>query len=454
MHVSVCTMSIAMLAGAVYAQQDLNPTPTYEAGAGFVSANDGTFNYQGYLEVDGDPANGMYSFRFEAFDDPIGPNIASELFFVSPLVPVVDGLFQIDVQMGGDAMGGKQFWRTVGDLEMYLEIGVSTVEGGPYTTLGTRSKLGWSARAQYAGISESLRFPYTDVFTDPEGGAATMMSLTSTFGGIVLQTISELNANEAIIDVQSATPSGFDFGFQTGGVHIDAEGRSVGLLTIADEFPLASVILSDSGFQQASIVAQVNSGASGADAIEALNFDAGTSAYLATPSYAGEFEGDVTVNGDIKRTYSGTEASAAPIAYGSVFTSGTIGSGTGNFSVVWDATLSRYEIAIENEFFVFSQYTAVVTPAAGGNPRLVSTSSVSGNLLVYILDPLDSYARVQSGFQFAVYKADPNLTVINRNNTSMDDDEFYRANGLTPEIIRTGEPTPPKRERKGITVGN
>ena len=58
------------MAGIVHAQDaHIDATRDYEMVSGVITTeNDGTFNYQGYLEVDGAPANGMYSFRFEAFD--------------------------------------------------------------------------------------------------------------------------------------------------------------------------------------------------------------------------------------------------------------------------------------------------------------------------------------------------------------------------------------------------
>jgi hypothetical protein len=449
MNYAICAIGIALSAGITHAQQDLSPTPMYDVSAGFVSTNDGTFNYQGYMEENGAPANGMYSFRFEAFNDAVGPGIASELHFFSPLIPVVDGLFSLDVQMGGDVAGGLEFWRTVGDQEMYLEIGVGAFQGGPYTTLGTRSKLGWSARAQYAGISESLRFPYTDLYVDLQGDPTTAISLTSRFGGTVFQAIAGQNQDEAIIDVQSATPYGVSFGSQTGGVNIDAQGRLIGMLSIADQFAVAGLIYNNSGLQSAAVLGQIANGVPDADAVRALNFNSGNLASLGTENYAGDFSGDVTVNGDIMRRYSGIEASAAPIAYGSIDTNGSISSGTSNFSCAWNPTFDRYEITIDGESFFFSSYTVVITPS-GSSPRLVSTGSSSGNLLVYVVDPLGGYARIQNRFQFAVYKSDPNTVAINRNNTGMDDEEFYRLNGLTPEVVNIDDAVRPERERRGV----
>lgn len=457
MHTIATAVAMCGLAPFALAQHDAqnqrHTSAIYQVRSGVVTMNDGSFNYQGYLEVDGQPANGMYSFRFEAFEDATGSDIAHELYFASDLVPVVDGLFTVDVQMGGLAGEARRFWREIGDREMHLEIGVGMFEGGPYTTLGTRTRLSWSARAQYAGISEALRFPYADSFTDLNGDPVTMLSLSSTFGGTVLEAIVGRNEQEAIISVQSATPSGADFGAQTGGVHIDAPGRAVGLISISDQFGIAGLLREDSGSQIAAVLGQVNSGVPGAYAVQAINVDSGHTAHLAGPEYAGEFDGDVVVDGDIQRTYNGAEASAAPIAYGYVNASGGTESGTSNFSCMWNSTGNRYEITISNESYFFSRYTALITPGSSSTPRLASTSSLSGRLLVYILDPTAGFARVQSPFQFAVFKTDPNTTVINRNTTGMDDSEFYRLNGLTPEVIRTQSPAPRRRRSSGISGG-
>ena len=101
-------VAVCITASMAHAQDHPDATRTYEVQSGVVTMNDGSFNYQGYLEVDGEPANGMYSFRFEAFDDADGFDIAHELYFTSELVEVVDGLFDLDVQMGGVASEAHQ----------------------------------------------------------------------------------------------------------------------------------------------------------------------------------------------------------------------------------------------------------------------------------------------------------------------------------------------------------
>lgn len=434
MHRFVCT-SLALtgaMAGFVRAQNaQIDPTLDYEIVSGlFTTENDGTFNYQGYLEEDGAPANGMYSFRFEAFNDPTGNDITSELFFISPVIPVVDGLFVVDIQMGGDVAGAKQFWSTVGDREMYLEIGVGPFEGGPYTTLGTRTKLGWSARAQYAGISESLRFPYTDSFSDSSNLPATMISLSSDSGGTILDLAQEQDTDFPVVDIRGEEVHGLNFGFQNGALRVDSKGEAIGVLSFSLQYPIAGLIVDPlAPSTSAAVLGQVNSGVPNSAGVIALNLNGSTEARLATQFNAGIFEGEVYVDGDIRRNYSGGSASATPIAYGFVEAFGQIRSGTGNFSVTWDSVNARYLVDIDNEDYRFRDYTTIITPAAS-SPYIVATSSVSGALVVSIFDPLNGYSQAQANFQFVTYKDDPNITVINRNNTATDDSDFHEFRGI------------------------
>ncbi|HCT44303.1 MAG TPA: hypothetical protein DF699_03750, partial [Phycisphaerales bacterium] len=61
-------LATAVFAGVALAQHSPDATRAYQVQSGLMTENSGSFNYQGRLEVDGQPANGMYSFRFEAFE--------------------------------------------------------------------------------------------------------------------------------------------------------------------------------------------------------------------------------------------------------------------------------------------------------------------------------------------------------------------------------------------------
>jgi hypothetical protein len=82
--------------------------------------------------------------------------------------------------------------------------------------------------------------------------------------------------------------------------------------------------------------------------------------------------------------------------------SGIYASNSGNFSVTWNASSGRYEIDITGESFLFRNYTVLVTLSGQPQQYTVGTSSVGGNLLIYVED--ETGARVQEGFQFMVIK--------------------------------------------------
>lgn len=456
----VCLFGITMLTSVAYTQQSPDASRTYEVQSGFISGNDGSFNYQGYLEVDGQPANGMYSFRFEPFEDPTGPDIAHELLFESVPVPVVDGLFQVDVLMGGNIIDARRFWREIGDEELYFEIGVGEFVGGPYTTLGTRAKLSWSARAQYAGIAESLRFPYTETYINEFGDPATMLSLTSEFGGIVAEFSSNEVTNEPIVYIHGERVFNSGFGFQSGALLVDSRDDEVGIRGESTRYSVVGFFGDESTLPgvSAALLGNVGFGSS-ADvvAVWAVNSPAGTSAQLGTEDYAGEFSGDVIVDGNLRvegepvRDFGSNELSPiGPIAYGFVLASGNISNATANLSSTWDTANSRYLLTIENESFNNGPFSAIVTVVDSIEPRVATTNSSAGQLVVKIWDLNSGNIAVQDNFQVVIFKPDPNAFLIRGAPDGMDPDKYYEQTGASPIIGTTTQtkavrtPQPPR----------
>ena len=87
------------------------------------------------------------------------------------------------------------------------------------------------------------------------------------------------------------------------------------------------------------------------------------------------------------------------LAYGFVDATGTLKSGTSNIAVKWDAAFKWYQIKFKDEIYMYNEYVTVVTPIS---TALVSTSSSNGALLVNITNLAGT--KIQSGFQFVVYK--------------------------------------------------
>lgn len=428
----------ASLSSVALAQtQSPERASTLEITNGVVSVNDGTFNYQGVLTDNGAPANGMYSFSIEPFTSADGFDIAHELLFFSDPIPVVDGLFSLDIQMGGNASEARRFWREIGDEPIYLEIGVGLIKGGPYTTLDTRAKVGWSARAQYAGISESLRFPYSDTYIDPFGDPSTMLSLTSEFGGIVAEFRSANAADEPIVHIAGSDTFNSGFSFQSGALLVDSRDDEVAIRGEGTRYSVvgfhsepstltgvsASVLGSVGFFSSPDIVA-----------VWANNSPAGTSARLGVENYAGDFTGDVLIRNalrveeDVARDFGTNEPSpVGPLAYGFVSAGGTVSNGTANLIARWEPSSSSYKLSIDGYSLGSGFQTVQVTVLDSNEPRVATTNVISGEIQVTIWDLNSGNVRVQDNFMVVIY--DPNAgSSVARTGITMDTDSFVSQN--------------------------
>lgn len=450
-------IGLGLLCAPALAQQSPDATQLDHVQTGLVSDNDGSFNYQGYLEENGQPANGMYSFRFEAFEGPTGSDILHENFFMSPVVPVVDGLFTVDVRMGGTPEEALRFWREIGDREMWLEIGVGEIEGGPYTTLGTRSRVGWSARAQYAGRAAALQFPYQDTFLNPSGGPGTLMSLSSVFGGTLLELRQVFNTSDPILDVRGATVFGFDFGFQNGAVRIDASDEPIGLIAAATDFSVVGILLSGAGNGSSAVFGQVNSGVIGS-AVVGFNNESGNTGSLGTPNYAGDFSGNVRVFGDIEVDGSATRdfgvsqhAPIGPIAYGSISLSGSVTSGTANLTASYDTVNRVYSIGVTGEYLDFSICAVQITVVDSAEPRVATFNTNGATITVKIWDINSGSIAVADNFSIVIYKPDPDAFVLRGAPAGVDADKYSEQTGTTPVIGTVARPAPaPRPDPRGI----
>jgi hypothetical protein len=97
------------------------------------------FTYQGKLEDNGVPANGLYDFEFRLFDalvngNPVGP------VFVSNDIPVENGVFSVELNFG--AFGSEARW-----LAIAVRPGASV---GAYESLSPRQAITAAPVAQFA----------------------------------------------------------------------------------------------------------------------------------------------------------------------------------------------------------------------------------------------------------------------------------------------------------------
>jgi len=392
----------------------------YSATGGVPDIQDGSFNYQGYLEFEGAPANGDFYFEVHLLDsngDEIDP-----LFDQPGPITVTDGLFDMDIQMGGNRADAEYFWDRYGHLAKKMRIMVGTVEGGPYTTLSPDVDLGASPHALNARFADALRFPYSDVhsnlFADPE----TMISLTNEFGGTVLNLSVGTESNIPTLRVRGTAPSVSSVvnGLYGGAVQINSADEFVGLLSIADSFPLLGYHVSSLSGNHAAILGEVDSGANPSIiAVWALNDASGNDAALGTGLYAGDFRGDVLARNDLRvqgeptRDYATNNPSPiGPLAYGSINSSGSVTSGTANLSASWVASSSQYVVSVDGESMTFSTHTVSISVVDLSEPRLATFNTVGGNVLVKIWDLNSGNVAVQDNFSIVIHDANP--VVLNR----------------------------------------
>src|SRR5487761_2696795 len=82
------------------------------------------FSYQGQLQNNGSPVNGLYDFRFRLDADPAGSTILATVF--TNAIPVSDGLFTTTIDFGAGWFNGTNYW---------LEVDVRTNSAANYTAL-------------------------------------------------------------------------------------------------------------------------------------------------------------------------------------------------------------------------------------------------------------------------------------------------------------------------------
>ena len=118
------------------------------------SAAAAPITYQGTLEDNGQPANGLYDMRFSLAD---APTIGLLLQFIDiSNVEVVDGLFEVEIDFDDSWFDGSDRWLAV------------RVEG---TNLNPRTKINYApyairaTRAQQANLAFDLSAPWVSVDT-------------------------------------------------------------------------------------------------------------------------------------------------------------------------------------------------------------------------------------------------------------------------------------------------
>lgn len=121
------------------------------------------FTYQGQLEQNGAPANGLFDMEFRLLDAAtFGTQIGSTLSLVG--VEVSDGNFSVELDFGPDAFSGGQRWLAIAVNGTNL-VPRQKITATPYSTYSSETRgLNVSSDGSYVGIGRANPFDSTNTF--------------------------------------------------------------------------------------------------------------------------------------------------------------------------------------------------------------------------------------------------------------------------------------------------
>ena len=388
------------------------------------------FTYQGRLERDGVPIDGTADIIVRLFD---GATFIDSDTVLN--VNVDDGLFTVELSFAAPLFNGTAY-----DLEFVVR---SPAGVGAFTTLSPRQPITTAPYAFHANTANTLLTPASIVGDDSVESILAVRNESENFGD-----------NGAMRVTQGAVDNAVG-GVITRVVEVESANTAMGVAGFGDRFGLAGFVdMNATNGLPAGVLGQVLFGGTATQVgMRAIHSPGGTRVDLATETLAGQFFGDVEVDGEITRSYSfGTFDRAVPIAYGYIDTDGSILSGTPNFTSTWNAASSRYEIEIDGENYFFSDYVTAVTPALS-NQR-VRVSSVGGRMLVYVRDT-GTNVDEQGFFQFITFKPGaPTVEGRQRRVLQPLNPEIPEDTATTPRVPTPRKPVPPRDDKgAGGTIG-
>ena len=371
------------------------------------------FTYQGVLEVDGDLVQTDADFVIRLYD---GASLVESM--TQNNVTVNNGRFMLNLGFNPANFDGTGY-----ELEFLVR---SPAGVGSYETLGARQPLSTVPYAYHANTADAINTPAifnADAFAptltleQDETGPRSALALRATRG---LATRLFDRFIQRIVEVES-------------------DNTPMGILATAYNFPFAGIIDADAADSNvAAVLGQVTdqSTSSRVYALWGYNQAGDTEARLATNDYAGEFYGEVRFHDEVTKQFAfGAYDPATPVAYGFVFSNGSVGNGTPNYSVVWNAGQGRYEIEIDDESYFFSSYVTSILPL----DRNVSASvtSGSGRMFVYLRSTADQ-SVVQGSFQFMTYKPTGSAAINGQRRAPLQPiNSSYTDQDFTPNPIHT-----------------
>lgn len=336
-----------------------------------------TFTYQGVLNDGGVAANGMYDIKVQFFLQD-GTPFLTTLTFLD--YEVVDGLMTLPIDLTNVFVFGER---------RFLQISVRPSGTTTFTALSPRTEVTTTPYSVYAikageadtaDVADSALVATTSLdnewsrlgtIVSAGSGVDRVMLNPSLTGGTILNSSTDLQLN--------FDDSGF------GGMYINSQtsGGAPFYGFAHDNSAVAYIEYRES----ADLIRFFNVGGFG----PTLSLGNTTAT---VPILSAETE--------IVKDYGSSQYHRnGPIAYGVFDFDGSRISGTPNINAVWDNVLDRYIVSVSGEIINFQFYTAVVTPI-NSNPRVASTDSVNGDLIVYIHN-LGS-VRVQNRYSLAIYE--------------------------------------------------
>ena len=172
-----------------------------------------------------------------------------------------------------------------------------------------------------------------------------------------------------------------------GGTLSDAQGLTVNSNTNTITSELVDFKVGTLGLNADVLNLQVNSTSGSGQFIEMIN--------------AGEFLFRFQTDGELNTSDRTGDANMLPIAYGTIYSDGTIACGTDNISTSKVST-GKYEIQIDNEIFNNNDY--VVTVTSQDSRINTSWGQVGGHLRAYLRDVANTSTFIDKKFSFIVYK--------------------------------------------------
>ena len=351
--------------------------------------------YQGHLEDRNGPVTGTADLRVNVIAP--GDGVVDTQTFNA--VAFDEGNFTIQLNFRVDLMGlsTSDFDGRDYELEFCVRDRAGSFE--PFVCLAPTQPLSTTPYAFHANTADDLRAPAAVIGTpidqpalliNPNNGAIDPFILAREYPLLVttgdVDTLFPMNGTAVRVSALSESAAIYATGGTVGVQGISSNtstGFSAGIFGAVRPFP--SVDTS----QHVGVRAAA----------------AGGTVSLGTSTHAAEFNGDLRIdNGAVSRAYApNTQDLIHPIAYGFINSTGTVASGTPNVAAVWNPTFNWYEITIDNESYLFSAYSTVITTTASG--AIPRTSSTSGRLIVQIINSSNGTPR-QAPFNFVTYKPD------------------------------------------------